>query len=136
VLSKNFHAVSTRIALLAVTVALNGCSLETDVAEPSAVAIIQGDAQTVAPNTMLPTDLGVVVVTELGEAVPGESVEWAIVSGGGTLTPLVSQTNDAGVATTSFTSGPTEGNVKISAKVGALLVTFDVIVSSQPPAAG
>jgi Big-like domain-containing protein len=130
VLSHKFRALRTRFILLgAVTVALSACSLETDVSDPASIAIIQGDGQTVATNTLLPTDLGVVVVTQLGEPVPSEPVQWTIVSGGGTLNPVLSQTNEDGVATTSFTTGPTAGNVKITAKAGNLLVTFDVIVS-------
>ena len=116
------------VILIAVGV-LSACSLETDVSEPAVVQIIQGDAQTVATNTMLPIDLGVVVVTQLGEPVADETVQWSVVSGGGTVTPLTSQTNEHGVATTSYTSGATAGDVKVTAQTGNLRVTFDVTVT-------
>jgi hypothetical protein len=114
---------------LAAIATLSACSLETDVGDPSVVQIIQGDDQTVATNTVLPIDLGVVVVTQLGEPVEGEAVQWTVVSGGGTVTPVLSQTNEHGVATTSYTAGATPGGVKITAKARNLLVTFDVTVT-------
>jgi hypothetical protein len=120
----------TRCVVILIAVAsLSACSLETDVSEPAVVQIIQGDAQTVATNTMLPIDLGVVVVTQLGEPVADETVQWSVVSGGGTVTPLTSQTNEHGVATTSYTAGATAGDVKVTAQTGGLRVTFDVTVT-------
>jgi len=119
-----------RFALLAASVLLGGCSLDTDVSDPSAMIRYQGDNQTVAPSTPLPTDLGTIVVNQFGERIKNVTVNWSIVSGGGTLGATSSITDDSGIAYVSYTSGTTTGTVIIQAKVTGLLpLTFTVTVA-------
>jgi len=119
-----------RFALLAASVLLGGCSLDTDVSDPSAMIRYQGDNQTVAPSTPLPTDLGTIVVNQFGERIKNVTVNWSIVSGGGTLGATSSITDDSGIASVSYTSGTTTGTVIIQAKVTGLLpLTFTVTVA-------
>jgi hypothetical protein len=125
------HALSNRsLIVLASVLTLFGCSLNTDVSQPASIQTVQGNNQSVATNTTLPTDLGVVVVTQFGEPVAGVAVQWSVVSGGGSVTPVLSQTSDTGISTTSYTSGATAGTVSVQAKVGGLpVVTFTVTVT-------
>jgi hypothetical protein len=118
------------VLLLAAVAMLSACSLETDVTQPSAVQIIQGNSQSVAASTKLPTDLGVVVVTQFGEPVGGVPVQWTVTSGGGTLDAALTLTNENGIATTGYTAGATAGTVTIHAKAGDLpIVTFTITVT-------
>jgi Big-like domain-containing protein len=126
----NRHALSNRsLIVLATVLALAGCSLNTDVSQPASIQTVQGNNQSVATNTKLPTDLGVIVVTQFGEPVAGVAVQWTVTSGGGSVTPVLTQTSDTGIATTSYTSGATPGTVSVEAKVSGLpVVTFTVTV--------
>jgi len=100
------------------------------VSDPSAMIRYQGEGQTVAPSTPLPTDLGTIVVNQFGERLKNVNVNWSIVSGGGTLAGTSSVTDDSGIATMGYTSGTTTGTVIIQAKVTGLLpLTFTVTVA-------
>jgi hypothetical protein len=112
------------IPLVIAFVALAGCTLGTDPSRPSTMAIVTGDAQTVAVNTALPDSLSVVVVGAFYEPIGNETVSWTVVSGGGSLSLATSQTDANGVAWTRYTSGAAAGAVKIQAKVSALPPVF------------
>jgi hypothetical protein len=119
------------IPLVIATVALSGCTLNTDLSGPATIAIVSGDTQTTPVNTALPDSLTVVVVGSFFEPIPGETVTWTIVApGGGSLNPVTSQTDQYGVAWTRYTAGATAGAVKIQAKVSTLSpVFFDATVT-------
>jgi len=118
------------LALVAASVLFAACSLDTDVSDPSAMIRYQGDAQTVAPSTPLPTDLGTIVVNQFGERLKNVNVNWSIVSGGGALGGTSSVTDESGIAYMSYTSGTITGTVIIQAKVTGLLpLTFTVTVA-------
>lgn len=106
-----------RIPLVIVVVALANCSLNTDVSSPAAVVKVSGDGQTAPTNTTLPTPLSVIVVTQFGERLKNVTVTWTVISGGGSLNPATSLTDDTGIASTSYTTGTTPGTVVIQAKV-------------------
>lgn len=116
--------------LVIATVALSGCTLGTDLSQPSTMAIVSGDAQTAAVNAALPDSLAVVVVGSFYEPIENETVTWTVVSGGGSLTPPTSQTDLNGLAWTRYTAGATAGAVKIQAKVASLPpIFFDATVT-------
>jgi hypothetical protein len=112
------------------TVALSGCTLGTDISQPSTMAVVGGDSQTVPVNTALPDSLSVVVVGSFYEPIENETVSWTVVSGGGTLTAPTSQTDVNGLAWMWYTAGSTAGAVKIQAKVSSLApIFFDATVT-------
>jgi len=119
------------IPLVIAAVTLYGCTLGTDVSQPATLAIVSGDGQTAAVNTPLPDSLVVVVVGSFFEPIPDETVSWTIVApGGGSLSPVTSQTNENGVAWTRYTAGATAGAVKIQAKIATLSpIFFDATVT-------
>lgn len=125
------HALSNRsLIVLATVLAVSGCSLNTDVSQPAQIQIVQGNNQSAATNTTLPTKLGVIVVTQFGEAVSGVGVQWTVASGGGSVDQVLTQTDDTGIATTSYTTGATTGTATIQAKAPGLpLVTFTVNIT-------
>ncbi|MDB4869628.1 MAG: hypothetical protein JWL97_632 [Gemmatimonadales bacterium] len=119
-----------KILLLSATLALSGCTLGTDTSQPSTMAIVSGDSQTAPVNTALPDSLSVIVVGSFYEPIGNETVTWTVLSGGGSVNPLTSQTNANGVAWTRYTAGASPGAVKIQAKVSSLpAIFFDVSVT-------
>ncbi|HET7614131.1 MAG TPA: Ig-like domain-containing protein [Gemmatimonadaceae bacterium] len=108
----------------------SACTLNTDVSGPGGLLRHGGDEQSAAVNTDLPEPLAVMVVTQFGEPIDGATVNWSIVSGGGTLSSNVTITDVTGVATVNYTTGPTTGDVTIRAQVhGVPPLTFHVHVT-------
>lgn len=122
-----------RIAVLLALVAAGGCTLDTDVSTGPAglIKVPEGDEQTAATSTTLPTPLSVIVVNQFGERLPDVTVNWAIASGGGTLSATSTQTDALGVASVSYTTGTTAGQAIIEASVagGVLSISFSVTVT-------
>ena len=105
--------------------AASACTLNTDVSGPGGLLRHGGDEQSAAVNTDLPEPLAVMVVTQFGEPIDGATVNWSIVSGGGTLSSNVTTTDVTGVASVNYTTGPTPGDVTIRAQVhGVPPLTF------------
>jgi hypothetical protein len=112
-------------------VALSGCTLGIDPSGPASIIIVAGTPQSAPVNTTLTTALTVVIVGPFLEPIAGETVTWSVVApGGGTLTPLTSVTDQTGIASTSYTTGATAGDVQIQAKHSALPpVYFNITVN-------
>src|SRR2546423_3631117 len=109
------------IPVVIATVALHGCTLNTDLSHPATIAIVSGDAQTAAVNTALPDSLTVIGVGAFFEPIPDATVTWTIVApGGGSLSSVTSQTDQYGLAWTRYTAGATAGTVKIQAQGSTL----------------
>jgi hypothetical protein len=123
---------SRMIPLVIGMVALSGCSLNTELSGPAAVVKVSGDGQTAPINTALPTPLSVIVATQFGEAVKNVTVTWSVVPpGGGSLIPTTSLTDDTGIASTIYTTGPTPETVTIQAKASGIPpLSFTVVVTA------
>ena len=118
------------LALLMAGAAASGCTLNTDVSQPSAVVKYGGDQQSAPVNTMLPTPLAVIVTSQFGERLNNIAVNWTIASGGGSLSSSTTQTNDSGIASVDYTTGPVAGPVVIKAQVhGMPPLTFNVTIT-------
>ena len=97
-------------------------------AVPGPAALVRG-VRTVGIEgtvvTSLATPLGVLVTDEHGNGVSGVPVEWATVSGAGSLTPSSSQSNAMGRAETVWTAGTRSGFYTATATVAGFdPVTF------------
>lgn len=103
--------------------------------EPVAIALLDGDGQDGSVGTALADPLRVVVTDAEGGAVPGVAVAWAVLTGGGAITPT-STTDAAGVAEATFTLGPASGAHMASASVAGLIgspVEFSAVASAIVP---
>jgi hypothetical protein len=110
--------------------ALSGCSLTTDAPHPHILGYISGDLQTTTAGTALADPLTVIVIDQYGSALSNVTVNWAIVSGGGTLSAAATPSDLNGVAQVSYTAGPTAGSATISATVaGVGTLTFTATIT-------
>lgn len=92
-------------ALLAAVLLLPGCKDSTGSRPPAAVEIFSGNGQPGTAGGALPNPLVVRVIDAGGKAVRNVTVTWAVTSGGGSVTPATSVTDNNGVATTQWTLG-------------------------------
>ena len=130
-LIKRQSLVNRILTLVVATATLSGCSLNTDIGGPTAILILNGQNQTAAPSTPLPTAFTVVVVGSFNVPMPDQPVTWLIVApGGGSLSTASSVTDQNGIASTTYTTGTTAGTVKIQASSNSLTpVLFNVTVN-------
>jgi hypothetical protein len=56
-----------------------------------------------------------------GNGVPGVSLTWSVLTGGGQISPVTATTGSGGVAAAEFTLGPTEGDQQAQAQVSELV---------------
>ncbi|MCI0436986.1 MAG: Ig-like domain-containing protein [Gemmatimonadetes bacterium] len=99
------------------------------------IAIVSGDGQTAGAGATLPLPLVVRVFDGLGQPVPGATVNFAVNTGGGSISAAQVLTNAAGEASVTWTLGGVTGiqNVAASLPTGAS-VLFTANVVSGPPA--
>src|SRR5687767_10117890 len=87
------------------------------------IAVQSGDAQFGSPSTTLLDPLQVVVIDPVSkDAVEGITVSWTVTSGSGALiSPLTSETDENGVATTMVRLGSSLGEYVVEARAGKLI---------------
>ncbi len=117
------------VNVLSATIAGLGSVAFTATSIPGAAVSIAkngGDNQTAAAGAAVPVPPSVILKDVNGNPVSGVSVNFAVVSGGGSITGSTPVTNAAGVATIgSWTLGSSAGTNALSATVAGLpLVTF------------
>ena len=130
----------------ALVLAFAACS--TDPGAPPAVGAgpmhlqkVNGDDQAGVVGQVLPSDVEVRVVNADGEVLRGQTVTFAVYSGGGSVTPTVTTSDQSGIARASWTLGsvPTTAH-QVSARLvnatsGALVdvVTFAATAQAGAP---
>jgi len=103
------------------------------------VAQVSDDGQSGAAGTTLVRPLVVRVTDANGNPVAGESVSWAVASGGGSVAPTAATTGADGQARTVWTLGPTAGaNTATATAAGLPAISFSALgtVWEAPPFAG
>lgn len=116
-------------------VAACGSDSTTPPAEPASVSASAGSGQTATVGELLGAALSVVVLDDSGQPFAGASVQWAVTSGGGSVTPTSSQSGSDGTATTQWTLGGTAGAQTVTATVSGLSpVTFTATADAGAPA--
>ncbi len=119
-----------KAVFLLVLVAVSGCTLNTDVSGPSAVIKYSGDQQTGPANLALPVPLTVIVVNQFGGTVKDVTVSWVITAGGGSLSAPATLTDESGIASVIYTTGPTPGQAIIQARVNGILpLSFSITIT-------
>jgi plastocyanin len=97
---------------------------------PASIAIVSGDSQNGRTNSALANALIVKVTDASGSAMGGETVAWAITSGGGQLLNSDSPTNIEGEAAAFLETGATLETVTVTATVTGLPpVTFTALIT-------
>ncbi len=95
-----------------------------------------GDGQAGYFNMALPSPYSVTVIDANSSGVPGVSVDWSIVTGGGSLSVNLSITDSRGMATTTHTLSAASVYVVQATVAGLPSVTFTASASAPPPNAG
>lgn len=101
---------------------------------PAAIIPMEGNAQTAPPGEDLPNPLLIKVTDASGTGMPGVTVTWAVVSGGGSATPVTSTTGPEGLASTRWTLGATPGEQAITASVAGVGSTRFTAMAAAAPA--
>ncbi|HST07291.1 MAG TPA: Ig-like domain-containing protein [Gemmatimonadaceae bacterium] len=118
------------LGLMIVAGALSACSLNTEVLGVGQVSVSTGDNQTAPANTVFPQPLAVLVVSQFGEPMENVEVSWTIASGGGSLSSATTLTDANGLASVTYTAGPTPGHASIVAQVnGVEPLSFDETIT-------
>lgn len=124
------------VLILAVSV-VAACSSDT-ISEPTAnvtIAVSSGDAQSAQSSQALVSPI-VVRVARDGAALAGASVSWSVASGGGSVAPATSTTGTDGLASTTWTLGPSAGANTLqvsSAGANGSPVTFTATATGPAP---
>lgn len=122
----------------AVSVTVQGTSVSesfgaTAVADaPDTLAIVSGDGQIGVEGAPLADSLVVRVVDQFGNAVEGASVDFTVVSGGGSMSPTTVASDAAGQAASEWTLGATTGTQDAGAAVDGFNVAFTATATSAP----
>lgn len=136
--SRSFYSSSaTRLIASAIVVSALGLSActggtSTQSVVPSAIGIVSGNGQTAIAGAALANPLVVEVLDQNAEEMPGATVNWTIVTGGGSLNTAASLTDTAGHASTRYTAGPVAGTATIRANVSSIPnpVVFTVTITT------
>lgn len=126
------HRFSGARILIAAGIALvvGGCTLNVDVNDPSVLIKYAGDSQTGPANTALPVAFEVIVLDQFGNSLKNVTVDWTVLSGGGSVIETSNQTVEGGVSSVTYTTGPTAGTAQIQSKVrGIPPVIFSVTIT-------
>lgn len=101
----------------------------------AAMTLAGGSGQSAAINSALPDPIQVRVTDQFGNGVAGATVDWAVTSGGGSVTPTESVTGANGTATAAWTLGPSLGAQGAQASGTGLTgspVSFSATASATP----
>ena len=104
----------------------------------SATGVVKfsGDGQSGSPGQQLGQPLVVQVLDGGGNPIPNRAVTWVIGTGGGSVSPETSTTNEEGKASTQWTLGPSTGANTVNAVVsGVGTATFSATATAGAPSA-
>ena len=114
----------------AIAVVASGCTLNVDVNDPSVLVKHAGDTQSGPTNTALPVAFEVIVLDQFGNSLKNVTVDWTVLSGGGSVSETSNMTLEGGVSSVTYTTGPTAGPARIQAKVSGIPpVIFSVTIT-------
>lgn len=100
-------------------------------AEPAAIAVVSGDAQSAKTQEAVAQPFVVVVTDADGAVVSGATVAWSVANGPGSVSPTSSTTNAQGQASATFTGGTTLGTSTVRASVSGVSETADFTIETS-----
>ena len=131
--SNTFQAQKTGNTVIHATTTSGGFSDQTSTitvrpGDPATLTKIAAtDSQRTSPGTVAPRDLEVLVKDAQGNPVPNVTVTWNPV-GGGQVNPSQSQTNNDGIAKTTWTLHPTTSTDSVQAYLASYTTTPDTVI--------
>lgn len=126
-----------RCSALAVACVLAACGGDSPTAPPGPPALLVkngGDNQSWFFSNPLPAPYAVVVRDSANKAIPGVTVDWAVTTGGGSLSAAQSVTDNRGIATIVHTLGPSVATQTVTASVTSLTPATFTAAAAAPPA--
>jgi hypothetical protein len=99
----------------------------------SVLSLVSGGAQSGAASAALPQPIVVKVSDAAGIGVPGQTVTFAVVTGGGSVTPASSMSNAQGLVTTSWMLGPALGAQTMTATAGFTPTVLTITATASAP---
>ena len=127
---------TARRAVWVVPVVLASIAACADIDEPirglGAIEIVGANNQDIIIGQTNPLTLTVRVLDQSALAATGVTVNWTVVSGGGTLSSPTSVTNATGMASVTYTPPTTPATVFVRALAEDLSVTFAFNVINPP----
>ncbi len=102
---------------------------------PVAISVSSGSSQTQQVGTTLSSPFVALVTDSNGTPVPNATVNWSVMTGGGTLASASTTTNASGLASDTLTLGTVTGSNKVSAVNAANGTTalFGAVGTPGPP---
>ena len=91
-----------------------------EAANPTALLLVSGDAQSAPAGSALSAPLVVRLVDDNGNGVGGKAITWVVATGGGSVNPQNVTTSPTGLAETSWTLGPNAGSNLLNAVFSGL----------------
>jgi len=105
-------------------------------APASKIVVVAGNAQSGPVGLKLPIPLQVRLTDAFDNPVAGVTVSFTVISGGGAVAASRVDTDEAGLAQTEWTLGPTAGTQSVLVGAGGLTpVTFQATATGGSPAA-
>jgi len=126
----NARPVRLRTLALAAALLLNGCLSIDSATGLGLIIIVSGNEQTVQTGATVAVPLVVRAFDTSTAPMAGVTMNWSVASGGGSVTPTSSVTDDAGQASTNYTAGTTTGDAQVRATAEGLTVTFTFTVAA------
>ena len=130
-------AIVTLLAVSAAACSDSGPGTNPDTATPAAISVASGNNQTADVGAELGAPLVVRVANASDGPIQGVTVDWSVLSGGGTLGSVSSTTNAQGQAQTTYTAGAAAGAHQVRATVrgsAGLTTSFTVTAVDNTPA--
>ena len=112
----------------ALTVVLLACGHDSTSPAASTVSIASGDTQKVFVGGSAAQPLVVLLAGADGAPLSGEMVTWAVTSGGGSLNPVTSTTDDSGHARTTYISADSADTAIVTATAAQGSAKFRIVV--------
>jgi PKD repeat protein len=103
--------------------------------DASLLSVVSGNDQTAAVGSLLPQALVARLVDSQGNGVPNTAVTWVVATGGGTVSPENSTTDNDGYTSSQWTLGGILGGQRVDAVVsGVGVASFRATATAAAPA--
>lgn len=129
----NLRPVRLRTLAAASALSLTGClGIDIPTGNVAIVTVVSGNAQTVAPSATTANPLVIRVIDNTAASIPGVTVTWEVITGGGSVSQQSTTTDGGGLTSVNYTAGVATGTAQVRATVQRLTVIFYVSIVAAP----